>query len=51
MLLIGLVPVVALGAERPDWAFPAADQIQPPARDENQQQTRPGSSKTYTNGP
>jgi cytochrome c553 len=48
VLLISLVPVVALGAERPDWAFPVADKIQPPARDENQQQTRPGTSRTYT---
>jgi hypothetical protein len=34
-LLIVLMPVVAHGADRPDWAFPVADKIQPPSQDED----------------
>jgi len=48
VLLFGLVPVVAHGAERPDWAFPVADTIQPPSQDEDQPKTLAGSTKSYT---
>ena len=30
VLLVGLVPAIAHGADRPDWAFPVTDKIQPP---------------------
>jgi cytochrome c553 len=46
--LIGLAPVLALGAERPEWAFPVADKVQPPTREDDQPKTLPGSSKSYT---
>ena len=48
VLLIGLVPIVAHGADRPDWAFPVADKIQPPSQDEDQLKTLAGSIKSYT---
>jgi cytochrome c553 len=48
VLLIGLIPAVAHGADRPDWAFPVADKVQPPTRKDDQPKTLPGSSKSYT---
>ena len=47
-LLVVLTPVVAYGADRPDWAFPVADQIQPPSQDDDQPKTLTGSTKSYT---
>jgi hypothetical protein len=47
-LLIGLMPVAALGAERPDWAFPVADKVQPPAKEDGQPKNIAGSAKSYT---
>ena len=47
-LLIGLAPVVASAAERPDWAFPTTDKVQPPQSPDDQPKTAPGSDKTYT---
>jgi cytochrome c553 len=51
-LLIGLVPILvpilAYAAERPDWAFPVTDKVQPPARPDDQPHTVPGSDKSYT---
>jgi cytochrome c553 len=47
-LLVGLAPVIAYGAERPDWAFPATDKVQPPSRDDGQPKSAPGSDKSYT---
>jgi hypothetical protein len=48
VLLIVLMPVVAYGADRPDWAFPVADKIQPTSQDEDQPKTLTGSTKSYT---
>lgn len=39
---------VSLGAERPDWAFPVADKVQPPPKPDDQLKTVSGSSKSYT---
>jgi cytochrome c553 len=47
-LLVGLVPVVAYGAERPDWAFPVTDKVQPPSTHEGEPKSPPGSVKSYT---
>lgn len=47
-LLIGLVPIRAQATERPDWAFPVADEVQPPSQDAVQPKTVPGSAKSYT---
>lgn len=47
-LLIGLVPVLAYGADRPDWAFPVTDKVQPPSQDDGLPKTAPGSDKSYT---
>ena len=33
-LLVGLAPVLAYGADRPDWAFPVTDKVQPPVQDD-----------------
>jgi cytochrome c553 len=49
ILLIGLVPVVAEAAERPDWAFPVTDKVQPQSTtDHGEPKTPPGSTKSYT---
>jgi cytochrome c553 len=51
-LLIGLapiaVPILAGAAERPDWAFPMTDKVQPPLPADDQPHTVPGSDKSYT---
>ncbi|MCL2430736.1 MAG: c-type cytochrome [Alphaproteobacteria bacterium] len=47
-MIIGLAPVVCLGAERPDWAFPVADKVQPPTRQDDLPKTVAGSPKSYT---
>jgi cytochrome c553 len=47
-LLIGLMPVLAYGADRPDWAFPVTDKVQPPPQDDGLPKTAPGSDKSYT---
>jgi hypothetical protein len=47
-LLIGLVPGVSVAAERPDWAFPVADAVQPQTTDNEQPKTLGGSTKSYT---
>jgi cytochrome c553 len=40
---------MAYGAERPDWAFPVTDKIQPPSRaTESEPKPPPGSTKSYT---
>jgi cytochrome c553 len=38
----------ARAAERPDWAFPVTDKVQPPVKDDGQPKHAPGSSKSYT---
>ncbi len=48
ILLLVLAPVAALAAERPDWAFPATDKVQPPSRDDGKPKTAPGSSLSLT---
>jgi len=52
VLMIGLVPVMAPilagAAERPDWAFPVTDKVQPPLPPDEQPHTVPGSDKSYT---
>jgi cytochrome c553 len=47
-LLIGLAPGVSVAAERPDWAFPVADAVQPPTPDNNEPKTLASSTKSYT---
>jgi cytochrome c553 len=47
-LLIGLAPMLAYAAERPDWAFPATDKVQPPLPPDDAPHTVPGSDKSYT---
>jgi cytochrome c553 len=48
ILLIGLVPVVAYATERPDWAFPVTDKVQPSSTAEGEPKPPPGSTKSYT---
>lgn len=52
LLLIGLapimVPILVYGAERPDWAFPVTDKVQPPLPADEGPHTAPGSNKSYT---
>jgi cytochrome c553 len=47
-LLIGLVSVVAYATERPDWAFPVTDKVQPSSTAEGEPKPPPGSTKSYT---
>ena len=47
-LLVGLASVVALGVERPDWAFPVAGKVQPPTKQNDQPKTVAGSLKSHT---
>jgi cytochrome c553 len=47
-LLVSLAPAVAHGADRPNWAFPVADAVQPPTKPDDQLKTLAGSSKSYT---
>jgi cytochrome c553 len=39
---------IGQGAERPDWAFPVTDKVQPPVKDDGQPKHAPGSSQSYT---
>jgi cytochrome c553 len=53
VLLIGFfapiaVPILAGAADRPDWAFPVTDKVQPPLPVDDQPHTVPGSDKSYT---
>ncbi len=52
VLLIGLapiaVPILAYCADRPEWAFPVTDKVQPPLPPDDQPHTVPGSDKSYT---
>ncbi len=52
VLMIGLVPVMAPilagAADRPDWAFPVTDKVQPPLPPDEGPHTVPGSDKSYT---
>jgi cytochrome c553 len=52
VLLIGLapvaVPILAGAADRPDWAFPVTDKVQPPLPADDAPHTVPGSDKSYT---
>jgi cytochrome c553 len=48
VLLVGLVPVVAYGVDRPDWAFPVTDKVQPPSTHEGEPKPPLGSTKSYT---
>ena len=43
-----LVPVAAVAADKPDWAFPVTDKVRPPNRDDGKPKTAPGSDKSYT---
>jgi cytochrome c553 len=52
VLLIGLlpiaIPILAAAADRPDWAFPVTDKVQPPLPPDDAPHTVPGSDKSYT---
>jgi cytochrome c553 len=47
-LLVAIAPIAAHAADRPDWAFPITDKVQPPSKDDGQPKTAPGSDKSYT---
>jgi len=48
VLLVGLAPMVAIAAEKPDWAFPVTDKVQPPIAPDDKPHTAPGSDKSLT---
>ena len=49
MSVICLISVAAYAAQRPDWAFPTTDKVQPQTvPDDGGPKTAPGSDKTYT---
>jgi hypothetical protein len=45
-LFIGALLAVAHAVDRPDWAFPVADKIEPPSKDDSQPKTVTGSPKS-----
>jgi cytochrome c553 len=48
-LFVVLAPVVSLAAERPAWAFPVTDAVQPATpKQDDQPKTLTGSTKSYT---
>jgi cytochrome c553 len=51
-LIVGLVsclaPVVAAGAEKPEWAFPVTEKVQPPTKDDGKPRTAAGSALVLT---
>lgn len=47
-LLILAAALPAGAAERPDWAFPVTDKVQPPSNDDGKPKTAPGTTRTYT---
>jgi cytochrome c553 len=49
-LLLGVLPLAALAAERPDWAFPPTQPQQnvPAVHDDGKPKQVPGSTRTYT---
>jgi cytochrome c553 len=48
VLLVIAVPALAYGADRPEWAFPEVDKIQPPSPPGDQPKSLQGSAKSYT---
>jgi len=48
VLLVGLAPMVAIAAEKPDWAFPVTDKVQPPIAPDDKPHTAPSSDKSLT---
>jgi cytochrome c553 len=49
VLMLACLPSVALAADRPDWAYPPAQQANVPAEpDEGKPLQAPGSTRTYT---
>jgi cytochrome c553 len=46
--LAASLPAIATAAEKPDWAFPVTDKVQPPSTDDGQPKHAPGSDKSYT---
>ena len=47
-LALSALPVAALAADRPDWAFPVTEKVQPPSRDDGSPKTAPGSPLSLT---
>jgi cytochrome c553 len=48
ILILALVPLTAIAAERPDWAFPVTDKVLPPSKDEGKLFTAPGTTLSLT---
>ncbi|HUI96589.1 MAG TPA: cytochrome C [Xanthobacteraceae bacterium] len=48
LMVVLLCAGAARAAERPDWAFPATDKVQPPATDDGKPKTAPGSTLALT---
>lgn len=46
--IVALAANSAVAAERPDWAFPATEKVQPPSRDDGKAKTAPGSTLSLT---
>ena len=46
--ILAAIPSLALGAEKPSWAFPVTEKELPPDKYADQAPSAPGSAKTYT---
>jgi cytochrome c553 len=47
-LAMALAPLAASAADRPDWAFPVTDKVQPPIKEDTSVKTAPGSTLELT---
>ena len=47
-MAFALVPLTAGAADKPDWAFPVTEKVQPPSRDDGKPKTAPGSNLSLT---
>src|ERR1700730_18826108 len=48
VLVLALAPALAAAADKPDWAFPVTDKIQPPTKVNSNPRTAPGSALSIT---
>ena len=47
-MAFALVPLAAGAVDKPDWAFPVTEKVQPPSRDDGKPKTAPGSNLSLT---
>jgi cytochrome c553 len=48
VLVLASAPALAVAADKPDWAFPVTDKVQPPVKVDSRVRTAPGSTVALT---